>query len=213
MTYTHEKQIIQTGKLAAHAKKAVVLLHGRGSTAQGILSIQRHLVLEDALLMAPQATHNSWYPYSFLAPVADNQPALDSALTLVDEVVTETVKLGFPSENLYFVGFSQGACLTLEYISRHAKRYGGVVAFTGGLIGESLTTSNYQGDFGGTPVLITSGDNDPHVPLYRIEESKAVLRELGAVVTTEIYPGKPHSISADETLLANELIFSANRQV
>src|SRR5690606_40226622 len=94
----------------------------------------------------------SWYPYSFLAPVADNQPALDSALTLVDEVVTETVKLGFPSENLYFVGFSQGACLTLEYIARHAKRYGGVVAFTGGLIGESLITSNYQGGFGGTPV-------------------------------------------------------------
>src|SRR5690606_28750320 len=115
MMYTHEKQIIQAGKLAAHAKKAVVLLHGRGSTAQGILSLQRHLQLEDALLLAPQATNNSWYPYSFLAPAEANQPALDSALALVDNVVAETDKLGIPPANLYFVGFSQGACLTLEY--------------------------------------------------------------------------------------------------
>lgn len=206
--YTHEKQFIQASKLAAHAKKAVVLLHGRGSTAQGILSLQRHLQLEGALLLAPQATNNSWYPYSFLAPVDTNQPALGSALALVDEVVAETVKLGIQSKNLYFLGFSQGACLTLEYVTRHAKRYGGIVAFTGGLIGESLTQSNYQGDFAGTPVLLTSGDNDPHVPLHRIEESVAILRDLGAAVTTEIYPGKPHSISADETLLANELVFS-----
>ncbi|MFC7526034.1 alpha/beta hydrolase [Parapedobacter sp. GCM10030251] len=206
--YTHEKQIIQAGKLAAHAKKAVVLLHGRGSTAQGILSLQRHLQLEDALLLAPQATNNSWYPYSFLAPAEANQPSLDSALALVDDVVAETDKLGIPPANLYFVGFSQGACLTLEYAARHAKRYGGIVAFTGGLIGESLAASNYRGDFAGTPILITSGDHDPHVPLHRIEESVAIVKHLGAEVTTEIYPGKPHSISADETLLANELIFN-----
>lgn len=206
MMYTHEKRFIQAGKLAAHAKNAVVLLHGRGSTAQGILSLQRHLQLEDALLIAPQATNNSWYPYSFLAPAADNQPALDSALALVDAVVAETAKQGIPAEALYFVGFSQGACLALEYVARHAKRYGGVIAFTGGLIGESIGKSNYNGDFSGTPLLITSGDSDPHVPLHRIEESAATLRELGAVVTTEIYPGKPHSISADETLLANELV-------
>ncbi len=205
--YTHEKQFIQAGKLAAHAKKAVVLLHGRGSTAQGILSLQRHLQLEDALLLAPQATNNSWYPYSFLAPVADNQPALDSALALVDAVVAEVAKLDVLPANLYFMGFSQGACLALEYVARNAKRYGGVVAFTGGLIGESLDPTNYGGDFAGTSVLITSGDNDPHVPLYRIEESVALLQDLGADVTTEIYPGKPHSISADETLLANELVF------
>ena len=206
--YTHENQIIQTGKLAAHATKAVVLLHGRGSTARGILSLQRHLSLEDALLLAPQATNNSWYPYSFLAPVANNQPALDSALALVGETVAETCKQGILPENLYFLGFSQGACLALEYVARHARRYGGVVAFTGGLIGESLELSNYTGDFGGTPILMTSGDDDPHVPIYRIDESVEVLRNLGAAVTTEIYPGKPHSISADETLLANELIFS-----
>src|SRR5690606_7243958 len=145
MMYTHEKQIIQTGKLAAHATKAVVLLHGRGSTARGILSLQRHLPLEDALLLAPQATNNSWYPYSFLAPVANNQPALDSALALVAETVNEVLKQGILPEHLYFLGFSQGACLALEYAARHARHYGGVIAFTGGLIGESLDESNYAG--------------------------------------------------------------------
>ncbi|MBK1438524.1 dienelactone hydrolase family protein [Parapedobacter sp. ISTM3] len=206
--YTHEKQIIQTGKLAAHAKKAVVLLHGRGSTAQGILSLQRHLHVEDALLFAPQATNNSWYPYSFLAPVANNQPALDSGLALLDEVVAEAAGHGITPDQLYFVGFSQGACLTLEYVARRAKRYGGVIAFTGGLIGETLNMANYQGNFDGTPILITAGDNDPHVPLYRIGESVVVLREMGADVKMEIYPQKPHSISADETLLANEFVLT-----
>ncbi|MEC3879253.1 alpha/beta hydrolase [Parapedobacter sp. 10938] len=208
--YTHEKQLIRAGKSAAHASKAVVLLHGRGSSAPGILSLARHLQLDDALLLAPQATNNSWYPYSFLAPVADNQPALDSALALVGEAVAAAKQEGIPTQDLYFVGFSQGACLALEYVARHAQPYGGIVAFTGGLIGESLDLENYAGDFAGTPVLITSGDDDPHVPLHRIEESVAVLRNLGATVTTEIYPGKPHSISPDETLLANKMIFGGN---
>ncbi|MGV3763478.1 alpha/beta hydrolase [Parapedobacter sp.] len=208
--YIHEKQLIQAGKSAAHASKAVVLLHGRGSSAPGILSLARHLQLDEALLLAPQATNNSWYPYSFLAPVADNQPALDSALALVDDAVAEATRAGIPTHAVYLVGFSQGACLALEYVARHAQPYGGVVAFTGGLIGESLNFGNYTGDFEGTPILITSGDNDPHVPLHRIEESATVLRDLGAAVITEIYPGKPHSISPDETLLANETIFGGN---
>ena len=205
--YTHEKQLIQAGKLAAHARKAVLLLHGRGSTAEGILSLRHHLQLGDALLLAPQATNNSWYPYSFLAPAGNNQPALDSALALVGAAEAEALKQGFSPADLYFVGFSQGACLVLEYVARHAKRYGGVVAFTGGLIGETLDKSNYRGDFAATPVLITSGDNDPHVPLSRIEETVDMLHHLGARVRQEIFPDKPHSISADETLLANEIIF------
>lgn len=205
--YTHEKQLIQAGKSAAHASKAVVLLHGRGSSAPGILTLARHLQLDDALLLAPQATNNSWYPYSFLVPIADNQPALESALALVDEAVSEAARQGIPTSALYFVGFSQGACLTLEYIARHAKPYGGVVAFTGGLIGATLNTDNYSGEFSDMPVLITAGDDDPHVPLHRMEESATVLRGLGANVTLEVYPGKPHSISPDETLLANEVVF------
>lgn len=205
--FTHQKQFIGTGESAGQAERAVILIHGRGSSAKGILSLQQHLAIEDALLLAPQATNNTWYPYSFMAPVNQNQPALNSALTLVDDVVQEALGSGIPAENIYFAGFSQGACLTLEYTARHAKRYGGVVAFTGGLIGEVLDTSAFRGDFAGTPILITSGDNDPHVPASRIEESREILTALGAEVTVEIYHGKPHSISADETHLANTLIF------
>lgn len=205
--YTHEKQIIQAGRDLQQANRAVVLIHGRGSTAQGILALQHHLQFQDAAIVAPQATNNTWYPLSFMAPIEQNQPALDSALSLVDRVVAEITGRGIPREQLYFAGFSQGACLTLEYVARHAHRYGGVVAFTGGLIGEALDPTNYQGDFSDTPILMTAGDRDAHVPLARIEESATILRHMGARVTTEIYPGKPHSISADETLLANTLIF------
>lgn len=205
--YTHEKQIIRVGKPAQQAKKAVLLLHGRGSSAQGILSLQNHLQVEDALIIAPQATNNTWYPYGFMASVDQNQPALDSALALVDYAVSEVIKQGIPADQLYFAGFSQGACLTLEYAARHAQRYGGVIAFTGGLIGEQLDKENYKGDFAGTPILITAGDTDPHVPLTRIEESAAMLRQMGGQLTVEIYPGKPHSISADETFLANTVVF------
>jgi len=206
--YTHEKQFIQAGKAATHAEKAVMLLHGRGSTAQSILTLQQHLHLDDALLIAPQATNNSWYPYTFLAPVPNNQPALDSAITLVGEMVSEAAKQGFAEHQLYFVGFSQGACLALEYAGRHAKHYGGIVAFTGGLIGPALDPSNYHGDFAGTPVLITGGDQDPHVPLLRMKGSASLFETLGANVKLQIYPDKPHSISADETLLANEFVFT-----
>lgn len=206
--YTHEKQIIQAGLPAQQAKKAVVLLHGRGSSAQGILSLQNHLQLEDALIIAPQATNNTWYPYGFMAPVDQNQPALDSALALVDRAVNDVMKQGITADQLYFVGFSQGACLTLEYVARHARNYGGVVAFTGGLIGESIVRTNYHGDFAGTPILITAGDADPHVPVARINQSMEVLQQMGGQLTVEIYPGKPHSISADETLLANTVVFS-----
>lgn len=205
--YTHGKQFIQAGTAIQEAKKAAVLLHGRGSSAQGILSLQHHLQLTDAAIFAPQATNNTWYPHSFIAPVEQNQPALDSALSLVDHVVAEIDGHGMPLEHVFIVGFSQGACLALEYAARHARRYGGVVAFTGGLIGETLNRARYTGDFSETPVLITGGDTDPHVPLTRMEESAAILRQLGAEVTMEIYPGKPHSISADETLLANTIIF------
>lgn len=205
--YTHGKQFIQAGTAIQEAKKAAVLLHGRGSSAQGILSLQHHLQLTDAAIFAPQATNNTWYPHSFIAPVEQNEPALDSALSLVDHVVAEIDGHGMPLEHVFIVGFSQGACLALEYAARHARRYGGVVAFTGGLIGETLNRARYTGDFSETPVLITGGDTDPHVPLTRMEESAAILRQLGAEVTMEIYPGKPHSISADETLLANTIIF------
>jgi phospholipase/carboxylesterase len=181
--YTHQKNIITAGTPLANAKGALVLLHGRGGTAQNIISLAGEFNLTDMAIIAPQATNNSWYPYSFMSPVADNQPALDSALTVIGEAVNDIVAAGIAPANIYFAGFSQGACLTLEYVARSAQQYGGAIAFTGGLIGRELETANYKGDFAGTPILISTGDPDPHVPVTRVEESATILKDLGANVT------------------------------
>jgi phospholipase/carboxylesterase len=206
--YTHQKNIITTGTPLAQAKGALVLLHGRGSTAQNILSLAREFNLTDMAIVAPQATNNSWYPYSFMEPVQENQPALDSALQVINETVNDIIVAGIKPAHIYFAGFSQGACLTLEYIARNAQQYGGAVAFTGGLIGQQLATENYKGNFNNTPILITTGDPDPHVPLTRVEESAAILKDLGANVTVKVYNGRPHTITQQEIALANTLIFA-----
>jgi len=205
--YAHSKQISISGIPAANAKAALIMLHGRGASAVDIMRIAHELNAAEMTVYAPQATNHSWYPYSFLAPVEENEPALSSALTIVDEVVAQALADGFTADKIYFAGFSQGACLTLEYITRNAKQYGGAVAFTGGLIGEELNISNYKGNFMGTPVLITTGDPDPHVPLSRVEESVAVLKGMNANVTLKVYKGRQHTISYDEIALANQLVF------
>jgi phospholipase/carboxylesterase len=205
--YTHSKQISIGGAPAASAKAALIMLHGRGASASDIMRLSREFNAKDVTVYAPQATNNSWYPYSFLAPVEENEPALSSALLLIDEVVAKAIADGFTADKTFFAGFSQGACLTLEYITRNAKQYGGAVAFTGGLIGKELNLNNYKGDFAGTPVLITTGDPDPHVPLSRVEESVEVLKGMNANVTLKIYKGRQHTISFDEIALANQLVF------
>lgn len=205
--YTHSKQIRIGGTAAANAKAALIMIHGRGASADDIMGLADHIKLADAALYAPQATNNSWYPYSFMAPASANEPALSSAIGIIDQTVAQVIGDGIPADKIYFVGFSQGACLTLEYIARNAKQFGGAVAFTGGLIGEELLTANYTGDFNQTPVLITTGDPDPHVPLTRVEESVAVFKALNANVTLKVYKGKQHSISLDELKLANEYVF------
>lgn len=182
------------------------MLHGRGGTAADIISLQRVLNLSDFAIYAPQATNNSWYPYSFMVPVAQNQPALDSALALVGDVVAEIEAAGISAEQIYFAGFSQGACLTLEYTSRNARKYGGIVAFTGGLVGKELEIDNYNGDFKQTPVFISTGNPDPHVPVSRVQESVTILEDMNAVVNQVIYPGRPHTISGEEIQLVNNTI-------
>lgn len=206
--YTHLKQIIRSGLPLAEAKKAIIMLHGRGASAQSIISLQDELELNGAAILAPQATNNSWYPYSFLVPVEQNQPALDSALQLIDDIVKEIVAAGIPQHEIYFLGFSQGACLALEYTARHAALFGGIMAFTGGLIGAQLNLGNYTGDFGGTPILITTGNPDPHVPLTRVEESAGILKSMNAVITLKVYEGRPHTIQQEELQLANKVILS-----
>jgi phospholipase/carboxylesterase len=204
----HAKKIITAGKELGQAKKALVMLHGRGATAQGILGVADHLSVADFALVAPQATNFTWYPYSFLAPPRENEPWLSSAIDLVNATVEEIRNAGIADENIFFTGFSQGACLTLEYAARHAQRWGGIAAFTGGLIGDRIYREKYRGDFAGTPVFIGSGDPDPHVPPSRVRETTAMLRELNADVTEKLYPAIGHTITPEELNSANELIFA-----
>ncbi|SDF40062.1 phospholipase/carboxylesterase [Mucilaginibacter pineti] len=204
--YTHSKQIVTAGTPVDKAKKAIIMLHGRGASAASIISLKDHLALDGYAIFAPQATEYSWYPYSFMAPVSNNQPMLDSALQVIGELVADIKQQGIAQENIYILGFSQGACLTLEYATRNAGRYGGIIAFTGGLIGEKLVTENYQGNFNQTPVLQTTGDPDPHVPVSRVNESVAIIEGLNAQVTLRIFKGRQHTISGEELALANELL-------
>ncbi|SIR34577.1 alpha/beta hydrolase [Pontibacter lucknowensis] len=206
--YTHEKQVRTQGKPLSETGKALILIHGRGATAASILPLAQELGADDFTLFAPQATNNTWYPYSFMAPADQNQPALDSALELINETVQSIKAQGIASKDIYLLGFSQGACLTAEYATRHAQRFGGLLIFTGGLIGQELNTSNYKGDFEGTPVFISTGDPDPHVPVSRVDETVKQMEGMGAKVSRKVYPGRPHTILQEELELARMILAS-----
>ncbi|HSP11805.1 MAG TPA: dienelactone hydrolase family protein [Salegentibacter sp.] len=203
----HKKELHTAGKDLDEAQKVLILLHGRGAGAEDILNLQSHLPLKDFALIAPQATNNTWYPNSFLAPVDENEPWLSSALEMLTEVIEELKEKGFNSKDIYFLGFSQGACLCLEFAARNAKRYGGITAFTGGLIGESLEPEKYTGDFEGTPIFIGTGDPDAHVPVGRVKRTAEILNNMNADVSVKIYENRPHTISENEFELAGNLIF------
>ncbi len=204
----HQKKIITAGKPLTEAKKALVMIHGRGGSAEDILSLAAHLEVKDFSLLAPQATNNSWYPLSFLARPADNEPWLSSALSTIAATVADIEKAGISKEDIYFLGFSQGACLTLEFVARNATVYGGVAAFTGGLIGDKIYPENYKGDFAGTPVFIGTSNPDPHVPVERVYASSNILRQMNAVVTEKVYNNMGHTITMDEIEKANSLLFN-----
>jgi phospholipase/carboxylesterase len=204
----HKKNIKSTGLNLDLASRVLIMLHGRGGSADDILTLVEDLDVVEFAILAPDATGNSWYPYSFLSLPSLNEPWLSSALNLLKEITDDLDKKGFSSENIYFLGFSQGACLTLEYVTRNAKKYGGIVAFTGGLIGDRLYPENYSGDFSGTPVLMGSSDPDPHVPVERVNQSAVLMTRMNARVTKSIYKNMGHTISREEIKSANDLIFS-----
>ncbi len=204
----HEKNIVRRGKKMPGAKKALIMLHGRGGTAEDILGFAAHLNVDEYALIAPEATGNSWYPLSFLALPEQNEPWLSSALNLLKELVDDIIDQGIPAENIYFTGFSQGACLSLEFVARHAMKYGGVAAFTGGLIGNEIYQENYSGDFKGTPVFIGSSDPDMHIPVERVHATTQILENMHADVTEKIYKDMGHTINEDEIEHANRLIFN-----
>lgn len=203
----HKKNIITAGKELSATGKVLILLHGRGGSAEDILSLSSYLNVKEYALLAPQATNNTWYPYSFLAPPSQNEPWLSSALQILKESVEDVVGKGVPTENIYFAGFSQGACLTLEFVTRNANKYGGVVAFTGGLIGDKIYNENYKGDFQNTPIFIGTSNPDPHVPVERVYATTNILKDMNADVTEKVYTGMGHTINQDEIDNANRLVF------
>ena len=197
------------GPPPAAARLTVVLVHGRGDSADGILGLARELGVPDVAYVAPQAARHTWYPYSFLAPFEQNEPALSSALGLLGEIATTLSAQGTPAARLVLMGFSQGACLLLEFAARSARRYAGVVSLSGGLIGPPGAPRNYAGSFEGTPVFLGCSDIDPHIPLDRVRESAEVFRALGAEVDQRIYPGMGHTINEDEIAAARALLTRA----
>jgi len=203
----HVKNIKSAGRSIQQAEKVAIMVHGRGGNAPDILGLACELNVSEYALIAPQATNHTWYPYSFMVAPEQNEPWLTSALERLKEVVEDVMAQGISSENIYLVGFSQGACLILEFAARNAKKYGGIVAFTGGLIGDIINSDNYSGNFNETPIFIGTGNPDPHIPVQRVEESRRILEEMNAEVNVKVYDGRPHTISRDEIEKANRLIF------
>lgn len=200
--------VLTAGPAPRDAGAALILIHGRGASAQSILSLYEELNLDRLAALAPQAYGSTWYPQSFLAPLEANQPYLDSALRKVDSIVNELLSQRIPSERLAILGFSQGACLTSEYVARHPRRYGAVMGLTGGLIGPPGTPRQYGGTLAGTPAFLGSGDPDPHVPFERVRETQEVLTRLGAKVEARRYPGMPHTINEEELEICRGLLQS-----
>lgn len=198
-TNPHQNQpVIQSGASLKDAKAAMILLHGRGADAQDILTLAPELDQPDFAYLAPNANGNTWYPQSFMAPVSQNEPGISSGLQTIADVLAQLSQAGFPPEKVMLLGFSQGACLSLEFIARNARRYGGVAGLSGGLIGPEGTPRNYNGSLAGTPVFLGCSDVDFHVPKERVSETAKILQELGGEVTERLYPNMEHTINRDE---------------
>ncbi|WP_158855979.1 alpha/beta hydrolase [Lunatibacter salilacus] len=198
--------VLEKGKSLDAAKKVAIMVHGRGSNGSQIVSLADHLNLDGFALLAPQASGNTWYPYSFMAAQENNQPALDKALAQLQALVQHCFDNGKTTDQLYLIGFSQGACLALEYAARNPNKYGGIIAFTGGLIGENLDLNLYKGDFEKTPFFIGASHQDIHVPLHRVKASEEILKEMGAKVKTLIFPDTYHTIREEEIEWVNQHI-------
>jgi len=201
--------LLHAGSPLAQATGAVILLHGRGASAEDILSLAAPLHLPGLAYVAPQAAGHSWYPNSFLAPRNANEPYLTSALNRIAAVVAEIEAAGVPRERIAIAGFSQGACLASEFVASHPARYAAMIAFTGGLIGPPEQDLHHAGSLAATPALFLSGDPDPHVPWQRVHATAQEFERMGAGVTAHCYPGRPHTISGEEIELARELLHSA----
>ena len=208
-----EQPVVQAGVALAQAKGAVVLLHGRGASAEDILGLGEAFFHPRVAYLAPEAAGHAWYPNSFLAPRAQNEPYLSSALRKIEATVALATDAGIPLDKVVLCGFSQGACLATEFVATRPARYGAMIAYTGGLIGppsafsiEAGSDLPYAGELEGMPAFFGSGDPDPHVPWERVEQSAQILRQMGAAVAIKRYPGRPHTVSAEEIAIGRRMV-------
>ena len=206
----HRNQpVLAGGRKLPEAAGAVILVHGRGASAEDILGLSQEFDQPELAYFAPQAAGHTWYPYSFLAPFEQNEPWLTSALHKLGQTVQDISAAGMAREKIVIAGFSQGACLASEFVARNAARYGGLIAFSGGLIGPPGTEFRYTGQLGGTPAFFGGVDPDPHVPWQRVQDSASVLSALGADVVLRRYPGLPHGINQEEIDEARKVLVKA----
>lgn len=204
-------QVLHAGAELQDAAAVVVLSHGRGGSPQDMLDLARAIGGDGVAWLAPEAMGGTWYPFSFLAPIETNEPFLSSALALLDRLVARSGQAGLPPDRVVLAGFSQGACLSAEYAARRARRYGGLLLLSGGLIGPPGTPRKYSGSLAGTPVLIGCSDVDPHIPLERVHETAGELSRLGAEVDQRIYPGLGHTVTEDEIEAARAIVHAVAR--
>ncbi|RRB12926.1 alpha/beta hydrolase [Larkinella knui] len=198
---------VTAGKPLEKAAKVMVMIHGRGAPARDILSLSNHIEDKEFAFIAPQASQSTWYPYSFLSPMEQNEPYLSSALQVLTSIRARLQSdYNFKPPQIFWLGFSQGACLALEFVARHAMPYGGVFGLSGGLIGPPGTPRLYEGDLEETPVFLGCSDIDSHIPKERVIESEGVFRSMGAQVTMKLYPNFAHSVNEDELKIVNQLI-------
>ena len=195
----HQGQsLLVTSESIENAQAAMIMIHGRGATAENILSLANELDQTGFTFLAPQAANYTWYPYSFMAPIGDNEPEISSALQVIDDIFQNLESKGIPPERTILLGFSQGACLATEFAARNAKRYGGLIGLSGGLIGPEGTPRDYPGSLENTPVFLGCSNIDPHIPKDRVEETARILKGLNGEITLQFYPNMGHTINRDE---------------
>jgi predicted esterase len=203
--------VLRSGVPVSTARLVAIFLHGRGASARDILDLAGQLTAGDIAYLAPQAAGHSWYPYSFMSPLEQNEPGLTSALGVVAGLLEDLAAEGVTAERVVLLGFSQGACLAQEFAARHAQRYAGIAGLSGGLIGPPGTPRNYPGAFAGTPVFLGCSDVDAHIPVERVRESAEVFRRMGANVDERIYPRMGHTVNRDELEAVDALLLNAGQ--
>ena len=198
--------VVEAGVALGQAPAAVIMVHGRNAGPANILDLAMRFERPDLTYLAPAAAGGTWYPFSFMADIASNEPGISSGISVLNALVTRVEAAGIPKSRIVLAGFSQGACLTSEFAIRHPARYGGVLVFTGGAIGPPGTTWDGGQAFNGTPVFLGCSDRDAHVPESRARETAEVFRRLGADVTLRIYPGMGHVVNDDEIAFARGVL-------